>query len=122
MVWTRKIRLAAIIRPGKRASGAVLATFGLARPWSRSPWFEVSYIWRKPGSLHNNMSPNGAVLFAVYRKPNLYYHAAKEAVGFEVVLSGTGRRSTRALGRFRKSQYTYPAEKTSIDGNRWIRK
>ena len=27
------------------------------------------YIWRKPGSLHDNTSPGGAVLFAVYRKP-----------------------------------------------------
>ena len=40
------------------------------------------YICRKPGSLHDNKSPGGAVLFAVYRKPNLYYHAAKETVGF----------------------------------------
>jgi len=29
-----------------------------------------------------NKSPGGAVLFAVYRKPNLYYYAAKETVGF----------------------------------------
>jgi hypothetical protein len=69
---------------------------------------EVSYIWRNPGSLHNNMSPNGAVLFAVYRKPNLYYHAAKEAVGFEVVLYGTGQRSTRALGCFRRISVHIP--------------
>ena len=40
------------------------------------------YTWRKPGSLHGNKSPRGAVLFAVYRKQNLYYHTAKEAVGF----------------------------------------
>jgi len=40
------------------------------------------YVWRKPGSLHDNTSPGGAVLFAVYRKPNLYYHAAKETAGF----------------------------------------
>ena len=40
------------------------------------------YIWRKPGSLHENTSPGGAVLFAVYRKPNIYYHAAKETSGF----------------------------------------
>jgi anti-sigma factor ChrR (cupin superfamily) len=40
------------------------------------------YIWRKPGSLHDNTSPRGAVLFAVYRKPNLYYHAMKETAGF----------------------------------------
>ncbi|MGH7039943.1 MAG: cupin domain-containing protein, partial [Stellaceae bacterium] len=40
------------------------------------------YIWRKPGSLHDNKSPDGAVLFAVYRKLNLYYHAARETSGF----------------------------------------
>ena len=40
------------------------------------------YIWRKPGSLHDNRSPGGAVLFAVYRKPNLYYSTAKETAGF----------------------------------------
>jgi anti-sigma factor ChrR (cupin superfamily) len=40
------------------------------------------YIWRKRGSLHDNRSLGGAVLFAVNRKPNLYYHAAKETPGF----------------------------------------
>jgi quercetin dioxygenase-like cupin family protein len=40
------------------------------------------YIWRIPGSMHENFSPNGAVLFAVYRKPNIYYHAARETAGF----------------------------------------
>jgi anti-sigma factor ChrR (cupin superfamily) len=40
------------------------------------------YIWRKPGSLHDNRSPGGAVLFAVYRKPNLYYEMAQETAGF----------------------------------------
>jgi len=40
------------------------------------------YIWRIPGSLHENFSPNGAVLLAIYRKPNIYYHAAKETAGF----------------------------------------
>ena len=40
------------------------------------------YVWRRPGSLHENRSPGGAVLFAVYRKPNIYYHAAKETAGF----------------------------------------
>jgi anti-sigma factor ChrR (cupin superfamily) len=29
------------------------------------------YIWRKPGSLNDNRSSGGAVLFAVYRKPNI---------------------------------------------------
>jgi len=32
--------------------------------------------------LGDNKSPGGAVLFPVYRKPNLYYQAAKETVGF----------------------------------------
>jgi len=40
------------------------------------------YIWRIPGSMHENFSPNGAVLFAVYRKPNIYFHAARETAGF----------------------------------------
>jgi anti-sigma factor ChrR (cupin superfamily) len=40
------------------------------------------YIWRVPGSMHENFSPGGAVLLAVYRKPNIYYHAAKETAGF----------------------------------------
>lgn len=41
------------------------------------------YVWRKPGSAHANKSPGGAVLFAVYRKPNIYYHPAKETKGFQ---------------------------------------
>ena len=41
-----------------------------------------NYIWRRPGSMHDNKSPSGAVLLAVYRKPNIYYHAAKESTGF----------------------------------------
>jgi anti-sigma factor ChrR (cupin superfamily) len=40
------------------------------------------YIWRVPGSMHENFSPGGAVLLAVYRKPNIYYHAARETAGF----------------------------------------
>jgi anti-sigma factor ChrR (cupin superfamily) len=40
------------------------------------------YIWRTPGSQHDNTSPGGAVLLAIYRKPNIYYHAAKETAGF----------------------------------------
>ena len=40
------------------------------------------YVWRKPGSAHDNNSPSGALLFAVYRKPNIYYHRAKETQGF----------------------------------------
>jgi len=41
------------------------------------------YIWRKPGFLHDNKSPGGAVWFAAYRKPNLYSHTVKEIVGFQ---------------------------------------
>jgi hypothetical protein len=40
------------------------------------------FVWRKPGSMHDNRSPGGAVLFAVYRKPNIYYDATKETAGF----------------------------------------
>jgi anti-sigma factor ChrR (cupin superfamily) len=40
------------------------------------------YIWRKPGSLHDNKSTNGAVLLAVYRKPNIYYNNGRETSGF----------------------------------------
>lgn len=37
------------------------------------------FIWRKGGSKHDNSSPDGALILAVYRKPNIYYHAAGEA-------------------------------------------
>jgi anti-sigma factor ChrR (cupin superfamily) len=40
------------------------------------------YIWRKPGSLHDNTSDTGALVFAVYRKANIFYHAAAESAGF----------------------------------------
>ncbi len=40
------------------------------------------YIWRKPGSLHDNHSPGGAVLLAIYRKPNIYYSANGDTSGF----------------------------------------
>ena len=40
------------------------------------------YIWRKPGSQHDNTSPSGAVILAVYRKPNIYYHTGRETAGF----------------------------------------
>lgn len=36
------------------------------------------FIWRKGGSKHDNSSPDGALILAVYRKPNIYYHAAGE--------------------------------------------
>lgn len=41
------------------------------------------FIWRKGGSKHDNSSPEGALILAIYKKPNLYYHAAgKETTGF----------------------------------------
>ncbi|WP_225782225.1 cupin domain-containing protein [Xenophilus sp. Marseille-Q4582] len=41
------------------------------------------YIWRKPGSFHDNKSDTGAVVLAVYRKPNIFFHATKgESAGF----------------------------------------
>src|SRR6516165_877412 len=63
--------------PGDRAD----ARPGGQRRRSRRMAMAGDYIWRKPGSLHDNRSPGGAVLFAVYRKPNLYYSAAKETAG-----------------------------------------
>ena len=40
------------------------------------------YIWRKPGSLHDNRSPGGAVLLAIYRKPNIYFSPGGDTSGF----------------------------------------
>ena len=40
------------------------------------------YVWRTPGSLHDNRSTNGAVIFAVYRKPNIYFSAEGDTAGF----------------------------------------
>jgi anti-sigma factor ChrR (cupin superfamily) len=40
------------------------------------------YIWRKPGSLHDNSSTTGAVILAIYRKPNIYYDKDGETSGF----------------------------------------
>jgi len=36
------------------------------------------YVWRRGGSVHENRSDEGALILAVYRKPNIYQHA----VGF----------------------------------------
>lgn len=33
------------------------------------------YVWRRPGSTHDNHSKDGAVVFAVYRKPNIFQHS-----------------------------------------------
>ncbi len=34
------------------------------------------YVWRRPGSTHDNHSETGAVVFAVYRKPNMFQHSS----------------------------------------------
>lgn len=38
------------------------------------------YVWRKEGSFHENRSDEGALLLAIYRKPNIFF----KSVGFEV--------------------------------------
>lgn len=34
------------------------------------------YVWRRPGSFHETHSAEGAILLAVYRKPNVFQHSA----------------------------------------------
>ncbi len=34
------------------------------------------YVWRKPGSFHETHSDEGAVLLAIYRKPNIFKNTA----------------------------------------------
>jgi anti-sigma factor ChrR (cupin superfamily) len=34
------------------------------------------YVWRKPGSFHETHSDEGAVILAVYRKPNIFKNSA----------------------------------------------
>ena len=34
------------------------------------------YVWRQPGSFHETHSDEGAVLLAVYRKPNVFQNTA----------------------------------------------
>ena len=31
------------------------------------------YVWRTPGSIHETHSETGAVILAIYRKPNMFY-------------------------------------------------
>jgi len=31
------------------------------------------YVWRTPGSIHETHSDTGAVILAIYRKPNMFY-------------------------------------------------
>lgn len=41
------------------------------------------YVWRKPGSFHGNRSEEGCIALAIYRKPNIFFHAASgETAGF----------------------------------------
>ncbi|MFJ1252493.1 cupin domain-containing protein [Cupriavidus sp. 2MCAB6] len=34
------------------------------------------FVWRQPGSLHETRSDEGCLLFAVYRKPNVFFGTA----------------------------------------------
>ncbi len=34
------------------------------------------FVWRRPGSVHETRSEEGAVILAVYRKPNVFQHSA----------------------------------------------
>jgi anti-sigma factor ChrR (cupin superfamily) len=43
------------------------------------------FVWRKPGSVHETRSDEGAVILAIYRKPNVFQKS-----------SGFGRTRTRA--------------------------
>jgi anti-sigma factor ChrR (cupin superfamily) len=37
------------------------------------------YVWRRAGSYHENATDEGAIVLAIYRKPNIFQHS----VGFE---------------------------------------
>jgi quercetin dioxygenase-like cupin family protein len=41
------------------------------------------FVWRKPNSFHENHSDEGAVILAIYRKPNIYHHST----GFKLAKS-----------------------------------
>ena len=34
------------------------------------------FVWRTPGSIHETRSDEGAVILAVYRKPNVFQHSS----------------------------------------------
>jgi hypothetical protein len=34
------------------------------------------FVWRHPGSFHQTHSDEGAVILAIYRKPNVFQHGA----------------------------------------------
>ena len=42
------------------------------------------YVWRTPGSIHETHSDMGAVILAIYRKPNMFYRKSGEVTsGYE---------------------------------------
>lgn len=38
------------------------------------------FVWRHPGSIHATSSDEGAILLAIYRKPNIFQHSAGYAL------------------------------------------
>jgi len=34
------------------------------------------FVWRQPGSFHETRSDEGAILLAIYRKPNVFGHTS----------------------------------------------
>jgi hypothetical protein len=42
------------------------------------------YVWRKAGSFHENASETGAVVLAVYRKPNIFVHLESVTAGYDI--------------------------------------
>ncbi|MGZ6143455.1 MAG: cupin domain-containing protein [Myxococcales bacterium] len=34
------------------------------------------FVWRTPGSVHETRSDEGAIILAIYRKPNLFQHSS----------------------------------------------
>lgn len=42
------------------------------------------YVWRKPGSFHENASESGAVVLAVYRKPNMFVDRDGITAGYNI--------------------------------------
>lgn len=51
------------------------------------------FVWRKPDSFHENHTDEGAIIFAVYRKPNIYQHS----VGFAEAAKEAGAHRAKAL-------------------------
>ncbi|SVB20064.1 uncharacterized protein METZ01_LOCUS172918, partial [marine metagenome] len=46
------------------------------------------FVWRQPGSFHETHSDEGAVLLAIYRKPNVFqntvgFYKDENTTGFE---------------------------------------